>query len=77
VRNINTRALGAQRPNDSFLEIGFTGQTDFIVVRYSVTNSDLASNNPFRYEGNVDKVSRLCEIMYNVFVPIFFLCKES
>jgi hypothetical protein len=48
-------ALQVQMRNINFLETGFTGRTDFIVVRYSVTNNGLLSR--FRFQGYVIKVN--------------------
>jgi hypothetical protein len=39
IGTVSTR--GAQTRNVSFVETGSTGQADFIVVRYSVTNNGL------------------------------------
>jgi hypothetical protein len=41
VRKITVRILEAQTRNVDFVETGFTDRTDFIVVRYSVTNNGL------------------------------------
>jgi hypothetical protein len=53
------RALGTQMWNADFVETGFTGRTDFVVVRYSVAINGLSSNNLFRFQGNVVKVDRI------------------
>jgi hypothetical protein len=42
---IKVSALEAQMRNVDFLENGFTGQTDCIVVWYSATNNGLSSND--------------------------------
>jgi hypothetical protein len=39
--------LGAQIKNYDFVETGFIGLNDFIVVRYSATDSGLPSNSRF------------------------------
>jgi hypothetical protein len=41
VRKITVRIRGAQTQNIDFVETGFTDRTDFIIVRYSVTNNGL------------------------------------
>jgi hypothetical protein len=56
-RKTSVRALGAQTWNVIFLETGFTGLTDFTVVRYSATNNGLQNNNRFRFQGEVTEVS--------------------
>jgi hypothetical protein len=64
-------ALGAQTLNVSFVETGFTFQTDFIAVWYSVTNYGLLSNSLFCFHGNVVKVSCMWENTCNVFAAIY------
>jgi hypothetical protein len=51
--------LGDQRQNVDFAETCFTGRTDSTVIRYSVTNNGLPSNNRFRFKGTVVKASRI------------------
>jgi hypothetical protein len=53
------RALGTQMWNADFVETGFTGRTDFVVLRYLVTNNGPSSNNLFRFQSNVVKVDRI------------------
>jgi hypothetical protein len=58
----------------SLIEIGFTGRSDFSVVRYSVNNNGLRSNNRFRFQGDVGTHGHsYIESMYNVFTPIFLI----
>jgi hypothetical protein len=60
-----------------FVEIGFAGRTDFIVVRYSATNSGVPSNSQFRFQGNVFKVIiRKCvQFLRTAFQPTFLILK--
>jgi hypothetical protein len=48
-RKITVHVPGTQRRNVSFLETGFLGITNLIVVSYSEINNGLLSNNRFRY----------------------------
>lgn len=52
-------ALGAQIQNVDFVETGFTGQINFIVVQYSATNKDLPKNNQFLFQSNDMKVNSI------------------
>jgi hypothetical protein len=52
-------ALEIETRNDNCRETGFTECTNLIVVRYSVTNNDLNSNNRFRFQGKVVIVSHI------------------
>jgi hypothetical protein len=56
---ITVRALGAQMRNVGFVDTGFIGRTDLIVVRYSAANSGLRSKNRFRVQGNAVKVNHI------------------
>jgi hypothetical protein len=49
----------------------FIGQMDLILVRYSVTSTDLPYDNLFCFEDNVVKVNNISESMCNAFAPIF------
>jgi hypothetical protein len=55
------RALRAQTRNVDFVETGFTSRTDFIVIRYSVTNNVLPSNSRFLFHVEVVEVRRVGE----------------
>jgi hypothetical protein len=55
------RALRAQTRSVDFVETGFTGRRDLIVVRYSVNNNVLPSNRRFRFQVNVVEVKRIGE----------------
>jgi hypothetical protein len=57
-----------------FIETIVIGQMDFTVVRYSATNNDLPSNNPF-FQDNVVQVSRIGESA--VLGPIFILISTA
>jgi hypothetical protein len=48
-----------------FLLTCFTGSVDFIVVRYSISNNNLPSNNRFHSQDNILKVSRIhtCRVL--------------
>jgi hypothetical protein len=52
------RLSEAQIQNVSFLETGHTGETDFVAILFSVTNSCLPSSSRFRFQGNLVGVSR-------------------
>jgi hypothetical protein len=47
--------------------------SNFIVVRYSVTNNDLPSKNRFCCKANVVRTNCMCENMGNAFALIFFM----
>jgi hypothetical protein len=61
--------LGSQTGNVDPVESDSIDGTDFTVVRQSVTNSGLPSNNRFRFQGNVVEVNRMLESMCNDFAP--------
>jgi hypothetical protein len=71
-RKITARLLGAQMRSVSFFEIGFTGLTDLIIVRYSATTRAIIS-----VVSKTFKVSCIWESMCYVFVPIFQICFSS
>jgi hypothetical protein len=52
-------ALGVKTGNVNFIKPGYSGQTDFIVILYSVTSSDILSNNKcaYRFRGSVVKTN--------------------
>jgi hypothetical protein len=54
---MTSSGLEAQMVNVDFVEAGATSRTDFIVVRYSVTDSCVLSNIRVRFQGNGVKVS--------------------
>jgi hypothetical protein len=49
-------ALEIQTGNVNCHKTGFTERRDLIVVRYSVTKSELQSNNRFSFQDKVAKV---------------------
>jgi hypothetical protein len=55
MRKITLRALVAQKRNIDYVETVFTSRTDYVIVRYSVTNNWLPIINRLRFEGNVVK----------------------
>jgi hypothetical protein len=59
LRNMTVCALGVQTEEVDFVETGFTGWMDILVVRYRVTNSGLQRNNRFCFQGNVVQSNRL------------------
>jgi hypothetical protein len=46
-------------------------RTVFIVVRYSVNNNGLQTQNRFSFQGNFVKINRILESIYNLFHPFF------
>jgi hypothetical protein len=68
------RAPGNETRNVDFVETGFTGRTDFIVVRYWVTITGLPINNRFRFYGNKFKVKAYKQ-KYAQYIPTdFYFC---
>jgi ribosomal protein S8E len=57
--DIFRKALEAQMQNVNFVETGFTDQTDFIVVLYTVTNNALQNNNQFHFKGIIVNVNHI------------------
>lgn len=49
----------SERQNADFVKTGFTGRTDIILVRYSVTNNRLHTDNKLNFQGNVVRANRL------------------
>jgi hypothetical protein len=47
-------------------------RADFYIIPYSVTNNGLPSNNLFRFQGNLVKVSCIVESVRNDFALIYF-----
>jgi hypothetical protein len=70
---ITVRALGVQMGDVDFVETSFTGRTDSTVVRYSSTNNGLASNNRFRFQGNVVEINSIWKSMCIAFTHIFLM----
>jgi hypothetical protein len=56
------------RTRDLSVNYRFTGQTDFIVIRYSETSCGLPKNIRFPFQGKVVKVNRIWEMTS----PIYF-----
>jgi hypothetical protein len=50
-------ALGVKTGNVDFIKTGSSGSVDFIIVVYSVKNSNIVSNNQYRFQGNIFKNS--------------------
>jgi hypothetical protein len=65
-RKITVRSLGAQTRNVKFLETGITGQTDYVVARYSASNTGIMRASRFRLGGNAVKVNGIWKLY-----PIF------
>jgi hypothetical protein len=61
----------------SFIEIDFTGRTDFVVVRYWVTKNDVLSDSRFRFQDDVVNVNLKEKYMFNVFVSISYFIPGS
>jgi hypothetical protein len=74
---VRMSALGVQRRNFSFLEPCVTGQTEFIVIRYSATNNGLPFQNWFYF--NAFKVIRMWESICNVLARnyVYYCASES
>jgi hypothetical protein len=75
-RKITECTLVARSGNFRFLDTSFSRKKYFVIVRYSATNNDLPCNNRFRFQGNVFRVSRVWESMFNVFAPILSSCSN-
>jgi hypothetical protein len=65
VGKFTVRALGTQTRSVDSVETGFTGRTDFVVVRCSATNSVLPSCCLFHFQGNATRVIRARESTVN------------
>jgi hypothetical protein len=51
------RILGAQMRNVDFIQTGFIGRMDFVIVRYSIAATGLWSSNRFSFQGKIVSVS--------------------
>jgi hypothetical protein len=78
LRESNGMRTRGPKQNIYSAEIGFTGRTDFIVIKYSITNNGLYSNNPIRFQDNIvkDHIGQctLCAVSVHWFLIIYEHC---
>jgi hypothetical protein len=53
-------ALGDQKQNTDSVEIGFNVRTEFVTLKYSITNNGLYSNSRIRFQDNRESVHCQC-----------------